>query len=149
SRSGSTAKALTVRLTVSGSAVNGTDYDSVASSFVIPAGASSGVVVVRPIDDGSGEGSETVTVTLVANAAYTIGSSRSATMFLSDNDGDAPPPEPPPVDTTKRIKIVWVDDAVPTGAIRYSDGGDTWNWVEQPIHSGKVAHRSTAAKAHH
>jgi hypothetical protein len=160
-RSGSTASALTVRLSMSGSAVNGTDYESVASSLIIPAGSSSGLVVIRPIDDPIGEESESVTVTLTANSAYKIGSVNSVTGFLSDNDEDNPPPPvndpsppvpdplPPVTNTTRRVKTVWVDDALPAGAIRGSDGGDRWNWVEQPRFAGKLAHRSTARKGHH
>jgi len=147
SRSGGTGSPLTVRLSMSGSAVNGTDYESVASSVVIPAGSGSAVVVIRPIDDAAGEGSESVTLTLTANAAYRIGDSSKATAFLADNDagGGGGTPEQP----TKRVKIVWVDDTLPSGAVRYGQGGDSWTWVADPIFSGTAAHRSNLAKGHH
>jgi hypothetical protein len=145
SRSGSTGSPLTVRLSMSGTAANGTDYESVASSLVIPAGSASAVVVIRPIDDATGEGSESVTLTLTANGAYKIGASSSVTGFLADNDAGAPPPEQP----TRRVKTVWVDDTLPNGAIRYGEGGDRWTWVDAPAFSGKTAHRSNTAHGHH
>ncbi len=40
--------------------------------------------------------------------------------------------------------IVWVDDALPAGAVAGSDGGDSWNWISSnptPF-SGALAHQS-------
>jgi hypothetical protein len=47
--------------------------------------------------------------------------------------------------------VVWVDDAVPTGATADVDGGDVWNWVSSnpaPF-SGRLAHQSVVAAALH
>jgi hypothetical protein len=47
--------------------------------------------------------------------------------------------------------VVWFDDALPTGAISASDGGDSWNWVSSnpAPNSGTVAHQSAVATGSH
>src|SRR6185369_11758951 len=90
SRTGTTGAALTVNFALSGTATNGSDYSSISSSVTIPAGASSASVVVTPIDDALVEGSETVTLTLSSNAAYTLGSPASVTLTVADNDSLPP-----------------------------------------------------------
>jgi len=45
----------------------------------------------------------------------------------------------------------WVDDALPTGAVAGTDGGDAWNWVSSnpsPL-SGNAANQSTVAAGLH
>jgi hypothetical protein len=47
--------------------------------------------------------------------------------------------------------IVWVDDALPTGAMSGADGGDSWNWITSaptPL-SGTAAHQSALASGEH
>ncbi|MDB6032281.1 MAG: hypothetical protein JWM16_2619, partial [Verrucomicrobiales bacterium] len=46
--------------------------------------------------------------------------------------------------------VLWVDEALPSGAVNGGDGGDTWSWVSTPAPlSGKVAHQSgTSAGLH-
>jgi len=90
SRTGSTASALTVNYTVSGTATNGVDYDTVASPIVIPAGASSASIAVTPIGDTATEGSETVTVSIAEGSNYTIGASGSATVTIADSSASGP-----------------------------------------------------------
>ncbi|HUR56329.1 MAG TPA: S8 family serine peptidase [Opitutaceae bacterium] len=85
-RTGATTAALSVSFTLGGTATNGTDYQTLATSVVIPAGAASATVVVRPIDDTAVEDSETVVLTLAANAAYAISGPSSATATIADND---------------------------------------------------------------
>jgi hypothetical protein len=53
-------------------------------------------VPVTPIDDTLVEGSQTVTLTLSANAAYTAGSPASATVSIADNDSATAPDTTPP-----------------------------------------------------
>ncbi len=91
SRTGSTASALTVNYTVGGTATNGVDYQMLSGSVPIPAGSSSATITVTPIDDSSVEGNETVTVTLAASAAYTIGAPNNATITIVDNDSATGP----------------------------------------------------------
>ncbi|HXG47286.1 MAG TPA: lysyl oxidase family protein, partial [Methylomirabilota bacterium] len=48
------------------------------------------------------------------------------------------------VDDTGGGTVVWVEDALPAGAVAYADGGDSWNWVASnpaPF-SGSRAHQS-------
>ncbi len=85
-RTGSTTNALTVNYAVSGSATSGSDYTSLGTSVTIPAGSASATRTVTPIDDATVELNETVVLTLSSNAAYTVGSTPSATVTLSDND---------------------------------------------------------------
>ena len=86
SRTGATASALTVPLTFSGTAVNGTDYQTLASSVTIPAGQSSATVTVTPINRQIIGGSKSVIATLGSGSAFTIGSPSSATVTIADND---------------------------------------------------------------
>jgi hypothetical protein len=86
SRTGSTAASLNVYYTRSGTAVNGTDFNTITSPATIPAGSSSATVTITPKEDALVEGSETVILTLSSNASYTIGSPGSATVTISDND---------------------------------------------------------------
>lgn len=95
-RAESTKDALTVYYTLSGSAQNGADYQTLSGSVKIPANAGSATVAVRPVDDMQTEGTESVVLTLVASPAYAIGSPDSATLVIADNDA-APPPLPLPL----------------------------------------------------
>ena len=85
-RAGSTAAALAVSLSMSGTATNGTDYQTIPSSVTIPAGAASTTVTVTPIDDAVVDPGETVIATLQPSAGYEIGTSGSATVTITDND---------------------------------------------------------------
>lgn len=86
SRSGSTTAALNVSYSIAGTASNGVDYASLSGSVTIPAGASSATIAVVPVDDSDVEGNETVIISLLANAAYTLGNSSSGTVTILDND---------------------------------------------------------------
>jgi hypothetical protein len=90
-RTGSTAAALTVNFTVSGSATNGTDYQTIATSKIIPAGSATADVTVTPIDDTSIEPTESVSITLSASAAYTVGTPSSGSVDIADNDTSSSP----------------------------------------------------------
>src|SRR6202008_5188515 len=90
SRRGSTAAALNVSYTVSGSATNGTDYQTLSGTVTIPIGSSSATITVVPIDDNQSEGNETVIVTLSSNAAYTLGATVSGTVTIVDDDPPLP-----------------------------------------------------------
>ena len=84
SRTGSTASALTVTFTVDGTATAGTDYQALAASVTIPAGASFADVDVTPLRDGdNNESSETVIVTLEDGASYDLGATPAATVTIS------------------------------------------------------------------
>jgi len=96
-RTGLTTAALPVQLTFGGTA-RAADYNSLSTSVTIPAGAASATVTITPVDDSTVESSETVTLTLAENAAYTLGALTTATITIADNDSVTPPPtNPPPV----------------------------------------------------
>jgi hypothetical protein len=85
-RSGDSSQALTVQYTLTGTAINGTDYVTNLLSATIPAGATNVEVVLTPIDDSEAEPAETVILTLVAGAAYDLKSPVSGTAYISDNE---------------------------------------------------------------
>ncbi len=76
--------ALDVSLTYTGSAVSGTDYKAPPAVITIPAGSSSASVAVIAFPDAALEGSETVTATIVASAAYTVSTPASASVTIFD-----------------------------------------------------------------
>jgi PKD repeat protein len=86
SRDGTTTSPLNVNYTLSGTAQNGVDYSTLSGVATIPAGASSVIVTVTPINDGAIEGEESVILTLKADAAYTLGSSIKKTISLMDDE---------------------------------------------------------------
>ena len=88
-RTGSTASSLVVNYTIGGSASNGNDYNTLAGSVTIPAGASSVDIIVTPKDDSIVEGNETVILTLQPIAGHNLGTS-SATVTIGDNDAPQP-----------------------------------------------------------
>lgn len=85
-RTGATTQALTVGYTVSGTATSGNDYTALSGSVTIPLGALSATVTLTPIDDALVEPSESIVLTLSANAAYSLGAPTSAMAAISDND---------------------------------------------------------------
>jgi Calx-beta domain-containing protein len=86
SRSGPTTDPLTVNLSITGTATNGSDYSALSTSVVIPATQASVAVPVTPTNDAIHEDSEDVIVTVTANALYTVGSPSAATVTISDDD---------------------------------------------------------------
>jgi hypothetical protein len=86
SRTGDTTDPVTVNYSVTGTAVNGTDYAMLATTAIIPAAQSSVNVVVTPIDEAAPEDDETVILTLTSGTGYTVGSPSAATVTITDND---------------------------------------------------------------
>ena len=85
-RTGSTAAPLVVPYSVGGTASGGSDYAALSGSVTIAAGQASAIVVVAPVNDTESEAAETVSVSLQANAAYSVGSPAAATVTIADND---------------------------------------------------------------
>jgi lysophospholipase L1-like esterase len=75
-----TATALPISYTVSGTAVAGTDYTTLSGTATIPANASSVTIPVSAL--AGANPNSTVTITIASNAAYTLGSSTSATVVI-------------------------------------------------------------------
>jgi hypothetical protein len=88
-----TSSALTVFYQAEGTATNGKDYQALTGSVIIPAGRSSATITVTPIDDGIvEEGNETVVLQLQADAAYSLGTSKSTTVTIIDKILSSPTP---------------------------------------------------------
>ncbi len=90
-RTGATTPALMVNFSISGSATNGTDYTTLGSTLVIPAGQSSATITINTINDSALESTETVVLTLTVNAAYNLGTPSTAAVSIADDDS---PPLP-------------------------------------------------------
>jgi hypothetical protein len=78
---------LTVNYTLSGKAVNGTDYATLSGTATFPAGASSAVVDVTPQQDVDFEGAEIVTLSLDPGAGYRLKKNKqTASVVISDDE---------------------------------------------------------------
>ncbi|MES2682389.1 MAG: Calx-beta domain-containing protein [Pseudomonadota bacterium] len=83
-RTGSRTSPLTVTYTISGTASNGTDYNSLTGTVDIPVNAGSVPINVMPLGDTLVEAQETVVITLSSNSAYALGSTVSGTVKITD-----------------------------------------------------------------
>jgi hypothetical protein len=77
---------LTINYSLSGTASNGVDYVALSGAATIPSGQTFALVPITAIDDLEVEGNETVIVTILANTAYQLGDSPSATVTINDDD---------------------------------------------------------------
>jgi len=85
-RSGSTTGALTLYLTVAGSAAGGSDYGVLPAMVTIPVGQSFASLPVTAVNDILIEGEETVLAALTVRDSYRVGFSAMATVIIQDND---------------------------------------------------------------
>jgi len=85
-RTGSTTDPITVDYSISGTAINGTDYLALGGSVTILAGQSLKVTSIVVLDDNLLEGTETVILTIVPSLDYQIGSPSTVTINISDNE---------------------------------------------------------------
>ena len=86
SRTGDTSAPVTVRYTVAGTALAGTDYVPLPGAVTIEAGSFTAIVGVSPVDDGAFESDESVLLTLTADTAYSLGSPTAGTVMIVSND---------------------------------------------------------------
>lgn len=87
-RTGPTTAALTVNLTVSGTATSGSDYTTnpaTITTLAFAAGQSSRTIDIIPIDDSITEGPEDITISIAAGS-YDIGTSSFDNVTIADND---------------------------------------------------------------
>ena len=128
-RAGSTASALTVNYSVSGSAEAGSDYAPLSGSVTLAAGAEEATISVTPFDDALLEGDETITATLDPHPAYIIDQPNSDTVTLIDNDQSRLPVANFIVDQVVgegrsfQLKVVLDRPAVGMTLIPYTIGG--------------------------
>ncbi len=85
-RDGDTSADLVVNYILTGTAVNGTDFENNLLTATIPAGEASVNVVITAIDDSETELVETVTLTLTPTANYDVKSPLTATLGIADNE---------------------------------------------------------------
>jgi hypothetical protein len=87
-RTGDVSSALTVTLSVTGTATKAADYQALPASVTFAQGAGSTSLTVTPIDDTITEKDETVIVKPIATAGslYTIGTPASATVTIRDDE---------------------------------------------------------------
>ena len=78
--------ALSVNVSVTGTAVNGADYLEVPGTIVIPAGAAEVQVLITPVDDATLESNEIVTLALRTGGGYVFGTPRSGTVTIISDD---------------------------------------------------------------
>jgi hypothetical protein len=86
SRTGPTTLPHHVTFELSGTAVNGVDYQGLNTTATIPAGASSVNVVIRGINDTLVEGPESVILTLAPGAEYLVGGASTSKITITDDD---------------------------------------------------------------
>ena len=83
---------LTLSYSVTGTATLGSDFTIRNSGTLgVAAGATSAIIPVAFIDDGAEESDETVILTLTGGTGYTLGSTRTHRLTITDNDGDDDP----------------------------------------------------------
>jgi hypothetical protein len=82
--------ASTVTFTLTGTAINGTDYNTIAGTAVIPAGALTVTVPLTVIDDNATEPTETVIVTLQSATGGVTIDNTPQTLNIADNDAAGP-----------------------------------------------------------
>ncbi|MFN7977449.1 MAG: fibronectin type III domain-containing protein [Vicinamibacterales bacterium] len=80
----------TVTLSYGGTATAGSDFLGIAPTVTIPSAATSTTFALTPLADVAPEGDETVTVSVVAGAGYTVGAPSTATATIVDDDGAGP-----------------------------------------------------------
>ncbi len=85
-RTGSTASSLTINYTVAGTATNGVDYNALSGTATFSAASSTAIINLTPINDSLVEGDETVVVNLSSNTNYNLGTVKTATVKIVDND---------------------------------------------------------------
>ena len=90
-RTGNTSAALTVQYGVTGKATPGADYVALSGTITIPAGATTALITVTPLDDALVESNETVIVNLLAMPVYNIGTPSAATVKIASNDAPGAP----------------------------------------------------------
>ncbi|HTL72982.1 MAG TPA: FAD-dependent oxidoreductase [bacterium] len=84
SRNGNTTEPLTINWNISGTALNGADYQPLGFSVTLPAGMVATNIAVKPLAVSAPTGDKVATFSLTANAAYAVGSQTSASITIQD-----------------------------------------------------------------
>jgi hypothetical protein len=119
-RSGVITAPLTVNYTIGGTAVNGTDYNTIGTSAVIGTGNVSADVLVTPIDNADADGDRTVSLQIAADVNYVIGTVSAVVGTIEDDDA-------PAFDPLSLSPAAWWD-ASDTGTVATGvDGVTDWD----------------------
>ncbi|MGE3175710.1 MAG: alpha/beta hydrolase fold domain-containing protein [Planctomycetota bacterium] len=89
-RTGPIGQALLVRFATTGTAAPAADFTPLASSAFIPAGSAWVRIPVQPIDDALVEGTERLTLNLLPDPAYALGTAARHTLSLQDDEAPTP-----------------------------------------------------------
>ena len=84
---GDVSKSLLIQVRISGTATNGTDYQSPGGAFffvTIPPNETTATITINPFPDSFVEGDETVVFTIQPSASYSIGNPSTATVTIAD-----------------------------------------------------------------
>ncbi|GEM_PF-3046456 len=111
---------LTIAYSSIGSAVDGSDFSTGGSLVVISAATSSATVPVNVLQDTGTERTESATLSIDANATYTVGTPSTATVLIADDDGSAD------------LEVALVLDATATDSDGESDAVPTSEeWIDE------------------
>ena len=83
--------------------------------------------------------------------AFTLYNGRATWDYVGKSTGITNSPGGDPGAGTNADDAVWIEDALPPGAIPSADGGDAWNWISAnpaPF-SGSLAHQSSIGSGVH
>lgn len=81
---------LTVSFVLGGTATEGADYVVTTPTAVVPFGEDETTVSVSPLNDSETEPVETLSLTLMAGAGYSVGAQSTATLEIADSTGGLP-----------------------------------------------------------
>jgi subtilase family serine protease len=85
-RTGNTDQDLEVKYSTSGTATAGADYESIPDRVTIAAGSAEATILVTAIDDSLAEVDETVSLTIIADPAYIVSATDSATVTIQSDE---------------------------------------------------------------
>ncbi len=83
---GAAGLAITVNYALSGTALNGIDFQNLTGSVLLPADEESVTIPLNPLADALTEPDETVTVTVTSDPAYDVGVASEASVTIRDDD---------------------------------------------------------------
>lgn len=87
SRLGPTTNPVTLRYSISGSAVAGVDYNALPGSVTLPAGVGTATVTLTPLPNAKNGNNRTLTLTLTSDLSYGIGANDNASATIFSNAG--------------------------------------------------------------
>ena len=133
-REGDVSQALTVNLGVSGSAVNGSDYESIPNgSVLIPAGKASMLIPVTPYLAG-GNTAVSAVLAVQPGSGYLLGATQTASVTIEPRKTEVGVEALLPIAARETAEsgyfLIWRDTAVGSLAVQNSLGGDASRGVD-------------------